>query len=206
MQTVESYGWTNTPPPSHDYLAPVIGRITRQLGAHKVLDLGCGNGALASELAKSGFEVTGCDADAGGIENARRTYPAVHFIRAGIYDDPSILGIRGFDLIVSTEVVEHLFAPRMLPRFAAALLRPGGHLQLTTPYHGYIKNLAIALLGKWDQHHDPLWDGGHIKYWSRATLTKLLEEGPFHVTAFEGVGRLPLLWKSMVLVARKTGA
>jgi len=36
------------------------------------------------------------------------------------------------------------------------LLKPGGRLVLTTPYHGYVKNLAIAVLGRWDAHADPL--------------------------------------------------
>jgi len=43
--------------------------------------------------------------------------------------------------------------------------------------------------------------GGHIKFWSRATLTALLAEEGFTVAHFEGAGRLPYLWKSMVVVA-----
>lgn len=74
---------------------------------------------------------------------------------------------------------------------------------ITTPYHGYLKNLALSLLDKWDVHHTPLWHGGHIKFWSRATLTELLDRHGFDVVGFSGVGRVPYLWKSMVLVARK---
>jgi hypothetical protein len=83
------------------------------------------------------------------------------------------------------------------------VLKPGGYLVLSTPYHGYLKNLALSLTGKWDFHHSPLRDGGHIKFWSRKTLTELLETEGFHVTDFIGVGRIPYLWKSMVIVARK---
>jgi hypothetical protein len=50
-----------------------------------------------------------------------------------------------------------------------------------------------------------LWHGGHIKFWSRNTLSLLLQESGFEVVAFSGVGRFPYLWKSMVLVARKNG-
>jgi hypothetical protein len=53
-------------------------------------------------------------------------------------------------------------------RQANALLRTRGHLVLTTPYHGYLKNLLIAALGKSDSHFDPLLDGGHIKFWDDA--------------------------------------
>ena len=65
-----------------------------------------------------------------------------------------------FDAVVSTEVVEHYFSPHLLPIFANGALREGGYLVITTPYHGYIKNLALSLFGKWDTHHTPLWYGG----------------------------------------------
>ena len=104
--------------------------------------------------------------------------------------------------MVSTEVVEHLYRPRLLPAFARGLLEPGGYLVVSTPYHGYLKNLALSGSNGWDAHHTPLWDGGHIKFWSRATLTRLLEENGFEVVSFSGAGRLPWLWKSMILVAR----
>ena len=107
-----------------------------------------------------------------------------------------------FEAVVSTEVIEHLFRPRLLPTFARALLGPGGYLLVSTPYHGFLKNLALSCFNRWDAHHTPLWDGGHIKFWSRATLTRLLEENGFEVVSFYGVGRVPRLWKSMLLVAR----
>lgn len=77
-----------------------------------------------------------------------------------------------------------------------------GYLVISTPYHGYLKNLALSIFNKWDDHHTPLWHGGHIKFWSRIMLTQLLEENGFQVIAFHGVGRLPWLWKSMILVAK----
>lgn len=54
-----------------------------------------------------------------------------------------------FDLVVSTEVIEHLYPPELLVRFARESLDPGGRLIVTTPHHGYWKNLALAATGKW---------------------------------------------------------
>jgi hypothetical protein len=73
---------------------------------------------------------------------------------------------------------------------------------VSTPYHGYLKNLLIALLGRYDQHHTVLWDGGHIKFFSRKTLESMLTEHGFIMEQFCGIGRVPLLWKSMVVLAR----
>jgi len=93
--------------------------------------------------------------------------------------------------------------PHRLPAYASAVLGPGGLLVISTPYHGFLKNLVLSIFNAWDAHLTALWCGGHIKFWSRKTLTTLLTENGFHVSQFHGVGRVPYLWKSMVVVARK---
>lgn len=74
---------------------------------------------------------------------------------------------------------------------------------ISTPYHGYWKNLALALSGKMDAHFTALWDHGHIKFWSIDTLRRLLQEAGFAEIRFLRVGRIPPLAKSMIAVARK---
>ena len=56
---------------------------------------------------------------------------------------------------------------------------------------------------KSDAHWTALWDGGHIKFWSQATLKQLLNESGFSSVEFVNVGRIPCLAKSMVAIARK---
>ena len=75
--------------------------------------------------------------------------------------------------------------------------------EITGPYHGYLKNFALAITGKMDAHFTALWDHGHIKFWSVKTLRELLEEAGLKVERFERVGRVPALAKSMIAVARK---
>lgn len=207
MRLTRDYGWTSAEQPqSCDYLTPVILELLRELSPRRVLDLGAGNGALCRQLVKSGYEVVGVEPDAAGVAIAQRHCPGARFYQLSVDDDPDLVLAdypNGFDVVVSTEVIEHLYAPRMLVSFARAVLREKGLLILTTPYHGYLKNLAIALVNGWDRHADPLWDGGHIKLFSRKTITRLVEEGGFRVRRFRGIGRLPWLWKSMLVVADK---
>jgi 2-polyprenyl-3-methyl-5-hydroxy-6-metoxy-1,4-benzoquinol methylase len=199
-----TYGFASAEPPgSARYLTPHILRICRRLSAGRVLDVGSGNGALCGALSTAGFDVVGCDPSEDGVSVARAAYPHLSFHRLGVYDDPAAVGRRDFDVVVSTEVIEHLYLPRALPRFAAQVLASGGHLVLTTPYHGYVKNLALAASGKLDGHFTALWDGGHIKFWSRATLSTLLSEEGYNVTGFGAAGRVPYLWKSMILIAQR---
>ena len=202
----ERYGWnTDAAPCSCGYIAPQVIKLLGRLQVRRVLDIGAGNGALCSMIADIGCEVVGIEYDKQGVELARAAHPAIPFYNYGVQDDPADLlsAESRFDAVVSTEVIEHLFAPHLLTAYAAATLRGGGFLIVSTPYHGYLKNLVLSILDKWDVHHTSLWHGGHIKFWSRATLTQLLAESGFRVLEFHGVGRMPYLWKSMVLVAQK---
>jgi len=166
----------------------------------RVLDVGCGNGFTCGEFLKSGCFVVGIDLSPQGIEIARHAHPKGRFELLPA-DDKLLENLREkpFDLVVSTEVVEHLYAPRTYASGCFGALKPGGRFICTTPYHGYLKNLALALAGKWDTHANPLWDGGHIKLWSRRTLGWLLTSAGFENLQFRGVGRLPGLWMTMVM-------
>jgi ubiquinone biosynthesis O-methyltransferase len=180
---------------------PLLAELGPLAGA-ALLDIGCGNGALTASLAKSGANVTGIDLSESGIALARTTHPEVRYEVASVYDD---LHARfgAFDRVVALEVIEHLFDPRTFLRRAFETLKPGGTLVLSTPYHGYLKNVVLALSGKLDAHFTVLWDGGHIKFFSQRTLATMLEEAGFVDLRFRGAGRVPFLWKSLVASARR---
>ncbi len=199
MEHVSDYGWVDQAPESSSYLDPAVLTLVKKYGGGEVLDAGCGNGQMAHFLHSQGIVVSGFDADPTGIEIARRNYPAIPFT-VGTFNTPPP---RQYPLVVSTEVVEHLYSPHEFAAFCFTTLEPGGHAIVSTPYHGYLKNVAVAAAGKWDHHHNPGWHGGHVKFWSRETLSKLLADAGLNVVEFVGVGRLPFLWKSMILVAQK---
>jgi 2-polyprenyl-3-methyl-5-hydroxy-6-metoxy-1,4-benzoquinol methylase len=141
----------------------------------KILDLGCGNGSLSNVISECGYEVFGMEESPSGVTIASKNFPNCQFIQGSIYNSPPPDLENAFDVVISVEVIEHLFYPSELVRLARKCLKPGGYLILTTPYHGSFKNLALALSGKMDKHFTVLWDGGHIKFFSVETLTKLLE-------------------------------
>ena len=206
MNKIEYAYKTHTACCAHAYLLPKIKQIIRSLGtAGRILDLGCGNGALSSELSELGLCVFGVDRSESGIRIAQATFPEVKFSLADAEQElvPSYFPAESFDFVVSTEVVEHVYQPRQLIENAFNLLKPSGYFIVSTPYHGYSKNLLLALSGKMDVHFTALWDGGHIKFWSRKTLSQLLVECGFTDLRFVGAGRVPYFWKSMILVARK---
>jgi 2-polyprenyl-3-methyl-5-hydroxy-6-metoxy-1,4-benzoquinol methylase len=191
---------------SNAYLeGPVTAMLRMTEPSERLLDAGCGNGSLSSLFRRYARNVYAFDLSESGVAIARQVLGADRARVASVYEDFTRLFADApqFDVIVSCEVIEHLYDPRAFVRRAHEALEPGGHLVLSTPYHGYVKNLALALTGKLDAHFSALWDGGHIKFWSPRTLTSLLVEQGFVDIAFRGAGRLPGLWKSMVLMGRK---
>lgn len=204
----QDYGWNERSVQSTGYIYPVLRDMLRHDKSKRILDMGCGNGQIANLLIADGFDVIGIDASFTGVEIANRKNPGRFFVHDVSKDKlPDEVGDRPFDVVVSTEVIEHLYAPRAYMALVQKTLESKrGDVILSTPYHGYLKNIALAVAGKMDHHYTALWDGGHIKFWSRETLTKLLEEFGFHVTDFRGAGRLPYLWKSMLVRASLRGS
>lgn len=191
---------------THAYLWPALfaelDRLQLPAGRRRVFDLGCGNGATAQALVKRGWHVQGVDPSESGIALAQAAHPDLD-VRIGSSDDdlPAIFGT--FPVVISLEVVEHVYLPRRFARVLWELLEPGGTALISTPYHGYWKNLALALSGRMDTHYTALWDYGHIKFWSVKTLTALLVEAGFEVQRVLRVGRIGPLAKSMLAIARR---
>ncbi|HRY14892.1 MAG TPA: methyltransferase domain-containing protein [Candidatus Competibacteraceae bacterium] len=192
---------------SHDYLLPAVFRLLDGLNLpadqRRLFELGCGNGSVAHELTRHGWDVTGVDPSAEGIAHAQRQYPELKLYAGSAYDDLASRYGR-FPVVLSLEVVEHVYFPRQYAATVSSLLYGGGTAILSTPYHGYWKNLAMALTGKMDAHFTALWDHGHIKFWSMNTLTALLKETGFCNIGFKRAGRIPALAKSMIAVARRS--
>jgi 2-polyprenyl-3-methyl-5-hydroxy-6-metoxy-1,4-benzoquinol methylase len=205
-QNIEVYGWDHQIPPSYYYLSPLILKLVKQYQPSYLLDIGCGNGALCHLLTQHHFSAFGIDADQQAIQIAKQQYPKTTFFQYSLQQNPQLLlNQLGHlvEMVIATEVIEHLYSPQLLLNFAATCLMPNGQLIISTPYHGYLKNLALSLSNHWDQHHTALWEGGHIKFFSQNTITALLNQHNFRVKKIYGVGRFPYFWKSMVVVAEK---
>lgn len=206
MSQYADYGFsTSDYPHIHSYLLDPLLRLLSKNVNKKILDVGCGNGWLTNTLIEQGFDAYGTDASESGIQIAKEKNSNRFFVQDISKDDlPEELQVIQFDTIISTEVIEHLYDPKNYFEFCRKILQRTGYgeLILSTPYHGYLKNVALSLSGKMDGHFTVLWPGGHIKFWSKKTLTVALEQQNFKVTKFIGCGRIPWMWKSMIIKAQ----
>lgn len=192
---------------SHRILLPAVQKLLRNISLQendkRLFELGCGNGSVANNLSQFGWDITAVDPSEEGIKQAQESYPNLKIREGSAYDD--LAGQYGqFPVVLSLEVIEHVYAPRDYAKTIFELLIPGGVAIISTPYHGYLKNLAMAITGKMDSHFTALWDNGHIKFWSISTLTELLCEAGFIDINYMRVGRVPPLAKSMIAIARKS--
>jgi 2-polyprenyl-6-hydroxyphenyl methylase/3-demethylubiquinone-9 3-methyltransferase len=206
--TLEKYHHHETGAP-HSYT--VYGEVPlrylpQPLAGKRILDVGCGGAFWTDLIAKRGAEMIGIEPSAEGVAIARKHRPHLR-IEPLPMDDQVLakLRVEPFDGVISVEVVEHLYDPRGFLHACYGALRPGGTLVVTTPYHGYFKNVAIALSNSFDRHVNPLWDGGHVKFWSRKTLSAVLTEIGFTDLTFHGCGRAPYMWMGMVMSGKKPG-
>ena len=204
MTDYKDYGFPDGAP-SHvfDYLhAPLLQLLDKNKNQY-ILDLGCGNGYLVNLLLSQGFNAYGTDASEEGIKVARETNPERFFVQdLSTGKLPAELQNIAFDTIISTEVIEHLYDPNGFINFCKQALNGKGEIIISTPYHGYLKNLIISIFNKWDHHFSPMWYGGHIKFWSKKTLSCALTNAGFTVVKFKGCGRVPYFWKSMIIKAK----
>src|SRR5437868_4346458 len=114
---------------SHGYLLPAVSRMLDELTVpareRRLFELGCGNGSVAYELTRCGWDVTGVDPSVEGIEQARAAHPELKLARGSAYDELATQ-YGQFPVVLSLEVVEHVYAPRRYVRTVFDLLNSCG--------------------------------------------------------------------------------
>jgi 2-polyprenyl-6-hydroxyphenyl methylase/3-demethylubiquinone-9 3-methyltransferase len=145
-------------------------------GVH-VLDVGCGEGMFAAELVRAGADVVGIDVAEEPLRRARALHPELDL---RLVDGEGAWGLpdAAFDLVWAGEVIEHVADTARWLSEVRRVLRSGGRLLLSTPAHGALAMLRLALsTPAFEEHFDPR--GDHLRFYSRDTLTGLLADFGF---------------------------
>jgi 2-polyprenyl-6-hydroxyphenyl methylase/3-demethylubiquinone-9 3-methyltransferase len=165
----------------------------------RVLDLGAGDGTFAAELGAAGCEVIAVDVADEALRRARARVPQLDARRV---DDGGPLPIDedSVDVVWAGEVLEHAADVVGLLAEVRRVLRWGGTLLVTTPYHGRISVAALALRGGFGAHADPRAD--HLRFFTAHTLRAVLADAGFADVDVRAVGGVPLLRHGLHAVAR----
>ena len=145
----------------------------------RVLDLGCGAGEFSAALAQAGAHPIGVDVAAEALRRAavRVPDPDLRLWRDG---EPLPLGDGSVDVVWAGEVIEHVADVAAWLSEVRRVLRPRGTLLLTTPHHGPLTLLRLALSPRrFAAHFEPRSD--HLRFFSPRTLRALLDALGFDV-------------------------
>ena len=151
----------------------LLTRLGSLVRGRTLLDVGCGDGQLLSTARDEGWEATGIDLSSHAIRLCR-----AHGLSASETDffDTALDGQR-FDVIIMSELLEHVPAPQRFIQRAEALLENGGLLYLTTPNFGSLSRRMLA--EEWSVIHPE-----HIGYFERGTLQAMTTQNT-HLRALE---------------------
>lgn len=146
----------------------------------RVLDLGCGSGAIGRFLASRDGAAAG-PIDGLTISADEAALAAPHYRRVEVADLDAVrlaerFDAAGYDFIVCADVLEHI---RQSPRVLAEcreLLAPGGRLLLSIPNAGYSGLVAELMAGEFRYRPEGLLDDTHVRFFTRRTLLRFLRE------------------------------
>ncbi len=136
---------------------------------NRMLDVGCGEGWILEMAKTRGWEVYGTEFSSKAIDICSKKGIKMYSgtLKAENIDE------RDFDIIVSTETIEHINNPREEVSNFYRLLRKGGLLYITTPnFNSYLRRM---LKDKYDIIKYP----EHLAYYTKRTLNKLLQDSGF---------------------------
>ncbi len=155
----------------------------------RVLDLGCGEGRFAVELVRAGAHVIAADVAEEPLRRARACHPGLD-LRAIDVEGSWGLEDASFDVVWAGEVIEHVTDTAAWLSEVRRVLRSGGRLLLSTPAHGRLTLMRTALSRRaFAAHFDPL--GDHLRFYSRDTLTALIDRFGFEAIDVRAVPGAP---------------
>ena len=136
---------------SRSHMTPIVNFIKEHIAAGRLLDVGTGSGLLVEEALKLGFEAEGIDPSQGAVRFCtNRGLRVKHgYLQHDSYS-PHL-----FDVIVLSQVIEHMKEPGRLLETAQVFLKPGGMICLSqTNYQGTIPRLLGQRWQAWvpEQH------------------------------------------------------
>jgi glycosyltransferase involved in cell wall biosynthesis len=153
----------------------------------KILDLGCSSGLLAERLRELGHHVTGVDVNElpGVLERTDAFFRAD--LNSGI---PTEVG-SGFDVVLAADVLEHVVNPGALMDQMRDFLSPDGTAVFCVPNISHWYPRFRTTLGRFDYDQRGILDATHLRFFTRRSVQKLIEQHGYSIRRVEPVG-LPL--------------
>jgi len=150
-----------------------------------LLDIGCGQGYVARELAAKGCHVTGMDQY---VPERTAANAGIDFIRWNLDRPEFPVNVSGFDQIMMLDIIEHLKEPEKFMdelRFAAICKRP--EVVITTANIGFFVTRLMLLFGQFNYGRKGILDATHTRLFTFRSLKALLEQSGYNILEVRGI-------------------
>jgi len=172
------------------FLLERVDALRERIGrAPRVLDVGCGEGHFAAALVRDGAEVVAIDVAEEPLRRARAIHPT---LKLRLVEPEASLPLEdsSFDAVWAGETIEHIADTTQWLSEIRRVLRSGGLVLLSTPDHGPLSRLRIALGHRaFEARFDPRSD--HLRFYTRRALAGLLVDFGFEEVEVRPAGGLP---------------
>ena len=187
--------------PDFHFKWPAIRKFVPKKPGLSILDFGCGPGLIISAMKEINPEAKyiGIDVSEKAVAKAKKRHAKDKFYVVAD-GDKFPLKAGSVDFILTTDVIEHVYNTKKVFKEFRRVLKPGGKILMTTPYHGLIKNLVIVLLA-FEKIFNPT--GPHIRFYTKKGLFELFEEHRFKVEDHGYFGRFYPLSRGIFVLAKK---
>lgn len=157
-----------------------------------VLDVGCASGDTAAAMVEQGCRVSGVDIEDAVPPDTRALMQDV--VVADIEKTPltTLFKPESFDAVVFGDVLEHLVDPLTILRDAVALLAPEGRIVVSIPNVAHAAVRLSLLEGRWDYTSTGLLDATHLRFFTRESACRLLEDAGLVIEVLQSTVLDPL--------------
>jgi glycosyltransferase involved in cell wall biosynthesis len=150
----------------------------------RVLDAGCFDGRFAALVRELGHHVTGVDV----VKHDGIGERVDAFVEADL-NAPLPDSLPGdFGVVVAGDILEHVVEPHLLLADLVAQLRPGGELLVSVPNFGHWYPRARVAVGKFDYDQRGPLDRGHVRFFTRMSIERLLNDAGLKILERRTVG------------------
>lgn len=158
MEKTAPLEWLSQQEPAYWFIRNELGSIGKSA---TILEIGSGLGYLTFAIRKAGYDIVGIDISEQAVENARAQF-------GDLYACKNLFTLSAeparYDLVILTEVIEHVSDPVSFLNAAALLLKPGGRILMTTPNKSIAASEAC-----WQTENPPV----HLWWFSESAVRQL---------------------------------
>ena len=156
--------------------------ISTYVGSGKrILDVGCFTGYCSKAFHEMGNTVVGVDASPPAIRMAQERYKDLEFYCIDALELTRQFPPDSFDIVVASEIIEHVLDPAIFLKEIKTVLHPGGLLILTTQNSNALHLRLRMLIGKFR------WDFGHYRLYSKPEIINEISSGGFTIEVVQVV-------------------